>query len=228
MNLAYFFRIIEDNHPSQVPLVVVLLFIVICYLLARVDYLVKLYALFALFLQCMILFWYQGSGRLLADGLPLYHCRLIIWILGVGLLLGQHNKFMSWISLMGLPFSVGALLIRDMDPYLFPHVTFVYYFLGHGMILILSLIYLRNDYCSPSYKEISAYTLLLHTFIQGINIFLQTDYAYLRQLPFISEATFTHSSFLIVSLVVLTVSWIMKFLQDRIHLRQTSTEALLS
>lgn len=56
MNLAYFFRIIEDNHPSQVPLVVVLLFIVVCYLLARVDYLVKLYALFALFLQCMILF----------------------------------------------------------------------------------------------------------------------------------------------------------------------------
>lgn len=199
----YFFRVVEDAKAPNIPMLFVVLYILSLVLIARHLKKPKLFAVIAIVLQVVILFWYNFAGIILHIGLPLYHCRVVIWLVSLGILFNKKSKILVWLSLLGIPASIMVLLMRDMHLYQFPHITNFYYFLGHGMIFLICVCYLDYYYESISIKEISLYTVVLHLIINGANIIFKANYAYLTKLPLINNDLLNNFSFLIITLMII-------------------------
>lgn len=223
MNIPYFFRVMEDGVAPNIPLVFMIALIVGLFLLIRYVDRPKLYGLFGLSLQLVMLAWYWKAETLIQDGLPLYHCRIIIWIIGFGLLLNIQSKLITWASILGIAFALPVLLIRDMNPYKFPHITGFYYILGHSAIFLMAVSYLRHYYVKVGSAEIISYTMGLHLFIQLINLLLGSNYAYLRVLPLIDDSGINHYAFYIMSVVVIGVGLTINQMINRYRKQQESS-----
>ncbi|MGX7106512.1 TMEM164 family acyltransferase [Hutsoniella sourekii] len=212
MDLHYFFRVVEDSQGPRVPLFIVMVFIGGLLLLVRYFNFAKLYACIGLLLQLTILCWYFKAGRLLSEGLPLYHCRIMLWLLSLGLLLEVRSRLIVWVSILGITFSLPVLLIRDMDAYAFPHITGFYYFLGHGMIFLMAISYLRRFYVHLRIENIMMYSIGCNLFIQLFNELLGANYGYLQTLPLLGNDVSNHYAFVIVSLVIILLSIVVNHL----------------
>lgn len=223
MNIPYFFRVVEDGVAPNIPLVIVIVLIVGLFLLIRYVDRPKLYALSGIALQLAMLAWYWKAETLLQDGLPLYHCRIIIWIIGIGLLFNIQSKLITWTSILGVAFALPVLLIRDMNPYAFPHITGFYYILGHSAIFLMAVSYLRHYYVELASSTIISYTIGLHLFIQLINLLLGSNYAYLRGLPLIDNPDINRYAFYIMSVVVIVVGLIINQMINRYRKYQDSS-----
>lgn len=202
MDLAYFFRTVEDAAAPKIPVWFIVVFTLALVLLAAYVKAPKLYAVIAIGFQTTILCWYGLSHILIPDGLPLYHCRISLWVVSIGILFNIRSKFILWLSYLGIAMSLMVLLMRDMDPYSFPHITNFYYFLGHGAIFLISASYIEKYEEKLSVKQSLVYALLLHTAVLGIDILLNSNYAYLRKLPIINSPTADKFAFFIVTVVV--------------------------
>jgi len=189
MDLTYFFRTVEDAAAPKIPIWFLAGLLLVLLLLAAYVKAPKLYAVIAIGLQITILCWYGLSHILIPDGLPLYHCRISLWVVSIGILFNIRSKFILWLSYLGIAMSLMVLLMRDMDPYSFPHITNFYYFLGHGAIFLISASYIERYEEKLSVKQSLVYALLLHTAVLGIDILLNSNYAYLRKLPIINSPT---------------------------------------
>ena len=211
MDIQYFFRVAEDSAAPEVPLPFIIGCIAMMFYIARRLDRPKVFAWLAIAMQVMILTWYQLTGNLLADGLPLYHCRIAIWVLSIGILLDKRTKLMTWSSLIGMPFSLIVLLIRDMNEYQFPHITNVYYFAGHILIFLMSYHYLTEQPVKISSQALIFYTLAIHCGVELVNLLLGSDYSYLRRLPILSYGDINRYAFLIVTVCVLAMLFLMRW-----------------
>ena len=95
--------------------------------------------------QIILYAWYLLSKyHVLTEGLPLYHCRVAIILMGIGLLFNKRicRKLGSMWGLIGAVFAL--IYPSGLDPFLFPHITQFSFFIGHLFLLWGSV------YCIPS------------------------------------------------------------------------------
>ncbi len=212
--LAYFFRTVEETAAPKIPGLFIGLFILALFLISRYVKMPKLFAYGAIFLQVVILSWYLYSGNLLMEGLPLYHCRISIWVIGLGIIFEKKSKFITWISLVAMPCSILVLMMRDMDMFAFPHITNYYYFLGHGFIFLIAASYLDLYFEKNNFKDICIYSLSLHLGIYFVNVFLHTNYAYIMKLPLVTSPILNDFSFLVITLSMVAIVTTMQIILE--------------
>ncbi|MCY6369183.1 TIGR02206 family membrane protein [Clostridium ganghwense] len=138
------------------------------------------------FQQFLLYFWYVDSGNFtLKESLPLYTCRLCI-ILCIFMLLNGSYKIFEVVYFWGLGGASIALLNPDTSGFVFPHIMFVQFFVGHGGILI-SLVFMIFVYkYTPnlnSLKRTFKWTFVYLFAVGGFNYLVNGNYSYLRQKP---------------------------------------------
>lgn len=192
-NLIHFFRNIPEYSNFTVfgPFHILILIIAIlgCFLILKnVHRNRKIELLFGtvLLLQQGILYsWYLFGPNLLKEGLPLYHCRIAILSLGLGLIL--NKPFLRRLgSLWGLLGATIALGYPNLDPFLFPHITQFSFFIGHLFLIWASIYCLFIEQISiepQDYKNIVIFTNIYHITMFFLNPLLLSNYGYMRVSP---------------------------------------------
>ena len=143
-------------------------------------------ALVLLMQQLMLYSWYLSTDyRVLSEGLPLYHCRVSIIMLSVGLIFRRELliKLGSYWGIMG---SVGALIYVGLDPFLFPHVTQLSYFTGHFLLLwgaVYCLFVRRIGMTAGDYRKAVAFTCIFQAGTFFLNPLVGGNYGYTASSP---------------------------------------------
>lgn len=140
-----------------------------------------------LLLQQIILYtWYLITGyNLLTEGLPLYHCRIAIISIGIGLLFNKSicKKLGSMWGLIG---SISALVYPALDPFVFPHITQFSFFVGHlfllwGSVYCIFIEGIKLD--EKDLKTIIYFTNIYHISVFILNRMIEANYGYMRISP---------------------------------------------
>ncbi len=144
--------------------------------------------------QGILYLWYIFSGYFsIQESLPLYNCRVAMISIAFGLLL--NNKTLKYIGCYwGILGGIVALTMVNLDPFSFPHYTFVSYFLGH-IVLLWSVIFIiiieRMEFNKSTLKKILAITNIYNIFILSFNLLTGSNYCYLVESPFMTEKIFS-------------------------------------
>lgn len=140
-----------------------------------------------LILQQIILYsWYFMSEiDLFKEGLPLYHCRIAIICIGLGLIFNKEYimKIGSYLGIFG---SIAALLFPGLDPFIFPHITQFSYFIGHLFLLwgSIYLLFIKNIGMSAvDFKNTVIFINIFHIMMVILNKYLGSNYAYISSSP---------------------------------------------
>ena len=202
--MKHFFRIEEDGYflkMFSLPHLLLLgVFALGVYLLYRnreklkTEYPVvgKILGLLLLLDQTSFYIWQFASGYFnLRESLPLFHCRIVAWILVISLLFRYRPAQVMGIF-WGLMGSVMALLSVDLYPFQFPHFTNFQFFHLHMMMgwSVAYLLFTKDYKITPgSFKKVvlftSAYNIALYVFNTLMNRATGVDYNYgfLRHAP---------------------------------------------
>ena len=140
-----------------------------------------------IFQQIALYSWYFISNyNTIREGLPLYHCRVAIIFLGLGLIINNKNltKLGSYLGIFG---SIGALLFPGLDPFSFPHITQFSFFIGHLFLLWGSIYSLAIKKVGMS--KIDLYNSLIfintyHVLMYILNSKIHSNYGYMNAPPF--------------------------------------------
>lgn len=196
--IIHFFRTNPDGWKLKhfsVPHLIILLVAVagVAYIwtkreeIAKKDVLRKPITLI-LALQFSILYlWYGFTGFSgIAQSLPLYNCRFAIILTVIALI--TKNEWAQRISVYwGLPGSILALLLPDVDPFSWPHYTNVSFVLGH-IFLLLGVLYIivvdKPKFSKLSYRFILAFSTAYHAAISVLNYIVGGNYCLMREFPF--------------------------------------------
>lgn len=136
--------------------------------------------------QTTLYIWYfKGNYHFLQEGLPLFHCRIAIILISVGMIF-KKEFMLKMGSYWGIFGSTSALLFPGLDPFVFPHMTQFSYFIGHiflfwGSIYLLTVKKIgmnKNDF-----KNVIVLTNLYHIVIFNINNLINSNYAYMKSSP---------------------------------------------
>lgn len=144
-----------------------------------------------LFLQQFILyFWYITSGAFsIETSLPLYDCRVAIICLIYGVFF--HNEKSKRIGIyLGFVGSMVALLTPELDKFVFPHYTWISFFVGHTLLLWVScyIFFVEEIEISfQKYMEVFVFTNILHIAIIIFNRLTNCNYAFLSEPPIFKE-----------------------------------------
>ncbi|MBP2622678.1 YwaF family protein [Streptococcus oricebi] len=151
--------------------------------------------------------WYGLTLTSLAESLPLYHCRMAMFVV---LLFPERSPYKQYFALLGVFGAICALVYPVLDPYPFPHITFFSFFIGHMALLGNSLIYLFNHYDVKrlSREKIISYTLTINASLMLINQLTDGDYGFLSKPPLLGNQGFffnfvSVSAVLIVAILLL-------------------------
>ena len=144
-----------------------------------------------LFLQQFILYaWYLTSGSFsIETSLPLYDCRVAIICLIYGVFFDNDKSKRIGIYL-GFVGSIVALLSPELDKFIFPHYTWISFFVGHIFLLWVScyIFFVEEIEISfQKYMEVFVFTNLLHIAIIIFNNFTNCNYAFLSEPPIFKE-----------------------------------------
>ena len=192
--IHYFFRTsVEKNDFSSfgvihlILLTIALIGIGIVISRKRENRLLELFIGIVLLIQQTILYlWYFiGNYHFLQEGLPLFHCRIAIILISIGLIFNK-TFIMKIGSYWGLFGSISALLFARLDPFTFPHVTQFSYFIGHILLLWGSVYILtvkKIGMSSTDFKKVLVITNLYHIAIFNINNLINSNYAYMKVSP---------------------------------------------
>lgn len=136
--------------------------------------------------QLTLYTWYIGGNyHFLKEGLPLFHCRIAIIMLIIGLIF--KNDFMTKMgSYWGVFGSTSALIFPGLDPFAFPHITQISYFIGHILLLWGSvyLLFVKNIGMSKiEFKKVLIITNIYHITIFVLNNIIGSNYAYMKSSP---------------------------------------------
>ena len=137
--------------------------------------------------QVILYTWYSISKyNLLKEGLPLFHCRIAIIFVGIGLIFNR-KPLMKIGSYWGIFGSISALLLPGIDPFSFPHITQFSYFIGH-LFLLWGSIYLLSvkkiGMSEIDLKNLLLFTTAYHLLMLMVNTILNSNYAYMNAPPF--------------------------------------------
>ncbi|MGT2925819.1 YwaF family protein [Streptococcus cuniculipharyngis] len=215
--LAEFFT----DHMTQEPhlrledrLLIFLFLVVVIYLTSR-WYQKPCYLAFFRWLQMVQIIslysWYLLVGWPLSESLPLYHCRLAMFVL----LWGREGRLKAYFACLGLIGSVVALTYPVLDPFQFPHLTFFSFVIGHYALAANALMYLLSHQADKPLplKAVFSYTLMMNGLILMVNLVLGGNYGFLSQLPLIHSNHLVFNFLLMTSVQVIAI-W---FINDFFH-----------
>lgn len=144
-----------------------------------------------LFIQQLVLYaWYIFSGAFsIETSLPLYDCRVAIICLIYGVFFNNDKSKRIGIYL-GFVGSMVALLTPELDRFVFPHYTWVSFFVGHTLLLWVScyIFFVEEIEISfQKYMEVFVFTNILHIAIIIFNRLTNCNYAFLSEPPIFKE-----------------------------------------
>ena len=137
--------------------------------------------------QGLLYSWYiiKFNQNLLTEGLPLYHCRIGILLIGIGLIF-KKEYLIKIGAYWGIFTSVVALIFINLDSFLFPHITQFSYIIGHycllwGAVYILKIKKVGMN--KKDFKNVLIFTNTYHIVMRFVNNFLGANYSYVKELP---------------------------------------------
>lgn len=156
------------------------------YLLFKQDKFKKLLAYTLLAQQAIMYAWHFSAGQYfnLAEALPLYNCRIAIFCAIIALL--TNRKLARLIAIYwGLFGGIIALIVINPDPFLFPHWGYVSYFVGHIVLLWVTVYLIKTGPTAnlASLRHIVIITNLFHITVIIFNYLANANYCYLNKLP---------------------------------------------
>lgn len=164
--------------------------------------------------RVLLYFWYGTYESSLQEILPLYLCRITILCTAFTLFTGKNNvRFITYF--WGMFGSILALIFVDTSGYGFPHIMFISFFVGHGLLVIsvFYMIFIR-EYL-PSYdefKKAKQWTIVYILVACGVNKLVGGNYNYLERNPSVLNmpTEFVHSIFykLMILGAFLLIQWI--------------------
>lgn len=140
-----------------------------------------------IFQQITLYSWYFISNfNPIREGLPLYHCRIAIIFLGLGLVFKNKNltKLGSYLGIFG---SIAALLFPAIDPFRFPHITQFSFFIGHLFLLWGSIYSLAIKKVGMSKLDLNnslVFINVYHVLMYIVNSYIHSNYGYMNAPPF--------------------------------------------
>lgn len=209
----------SNNFITFGPLHLFILFIalvasIFIYMIKNESKKFELFIGITLIIQQLFLYsWYFiGKFKTFTEGLPLYHCRIAIIFIAIGLVFNK-NTFMKIGSYWGIFGSISALLFPGLDPFSFPHITQFSYFIGHlfllwGSVYILAV---KNICMSKSdFKNILIFTNIYHLSMFIINNIIGSNYGYMNFPPININVHLNH---ILYSLLVMMIFNIVLFIE---------------
>lgn len=137
--------------------------------------------------QIILYAWYLLSKyHVLTEGLPLYHCRVAIILMGIGLLFNKSicRKLGSMWGLIGAVFAL--IYPSGLDPFLFPHITQFSFFIGH-LFLLWGSVYCIFIECvkfdKKDFKTAIYFTNIYHVSMFILNHIIGSNYGFMRVSP---------------------------------------------
>lgn len=151
-------------------------------------------------------YWIQGLP--LSVSLPLYHCRIAMFVL----LLKKEYSFKKYFALIGIFGCLSAIFFPIMDKYAWPHVTLVSFYWGHLALLGNSLIYLLEHQQQLKVQTILTITVAMNSGIALANQLTGGSYGFLNETPMIAHWPFLARFFVISVVLVLVVTFFQWFI----------------
>ena len=137
--------------------------------------------------QIILYTWYLLSKyHVLTEGLPLYHCRVAIILMGIGLLFNKRicRKLGSMWGLIGAVFAL--IYPSGLDPFVFPHITQFSFFIGH-LFLLWGAVYCIFIECikidKKDFKTVIYFTNIYHIVVFILNHMIGSNYGFMRVSP---------------------------------------------
>lgn len=166
-----------------------------------------------IFQQLFLYSWYfTGKYNTFTEGLPLYHCRIAIIFIGIGMIFNKE-MLMKLGSYWGIFGSISALLFPGLDPFAFPHLTQFSYFVGH-LFLLWGAIYLLSvkkiGMSKSDLRNVAIFTNIYHVLMFVINNALVSNYGYMSSPPISIGAKLNP---IVYGLVVIVIFNIILFLE---------------
>lgn len=202
----YFFRAVEDQAPIEAFGPVHLLLMLLAFggaflIIFRRQQLfssgwaakgARICAWLLLAFQVVKYLWDILSGHFsLANSLPLYPCRIAVWLLILSTLFGRRRCWplgFVW----GLLGAVVATILVDPYPFAWPHFTNLDFFVTHiamGWLVLFRIIADHPDFSRDTLRRLITTTNLflitavLTNFVLKILGYTDVNYAYLNQAP---------------------------------------------
>lgn len=197
----YFFRGTEDGFIFKTfsPIHLILLVILIAGIfLIRFKFdkktilkVNKILAVILLVDQVILYIWQFSSGYFRIDmSLPLYHCRVAVWFLIVGILFDQRVIKITGFYL-GFIGSIIGMIFADLYKFSYPHYTNFQFFIVHilmGWIVAGILFADKEPVTKREFKSVVTVLNILNAIIMLANIVLirtypEVNYGYFLRLP---------------------------------------------
>ena len=249
--MNHFFRATEDGQPLKwfgpVHIIILGFFLLGVYLLAVKKFGLKdkkhRHIFFnttigLMFIDQIILYiWQIKSGHFSWDmSLPLYHCRIAVWMLIIGV--GFNIRKMKLIGIYwGSLGSVMALILTDLYNFKFPHYTNFQFFLVHILMgwLIIGLLSLPNIIINKKdHKFVLIFTNIYNMALFVFNILMsksypEVNYGYMKELPPMLppfSSIFVHLIFMIVvfNIGIMLLGLIFKHVQKEMTMEKRINE----
>lgn len=205
----YFFRGKEDlvfsplASFSALHLIILFAFIIVVVLISRGNLglrkdnnrqkLSRIFATMLLLDQIILYTWQFSSGFFNVElSLPLYHCRIAIALLIVGVLFNRKNILytgMYW----GFLGSIMAMLVPDMYKFQFPHYTNFQFFYNHIVMGLLIINLLKSKEIQITAKDTKSVLIITNVYNLSLFIFnlilarfwgfTEINYGYMNSFP---------------------------------------------
>lgn len=182
--------------------------------------------------QVVLYSWYLiGGYNTLREGLPLYHCRIAIICVGLGLLFnrGVLIKFGAYWGIFG---SIGALLFPGLDPFLYPHITQFSYFIGHLFLLWASIYILfvkKVGMTNMELKNTLLFTNVYHISMVILNNVLSSNYGYMKESPVVLGFNLNYLAYIICAMMIFNIVIYIEYkLLNRVKNEEKEAELVLS
>lgn len=177
---------------------------------------IELFIGIILILQQAILYsWYITSDTdLFKEGLPLYHCRIAIICISLGLILNQKHimKIGSYLGIFG---SIAALLFPGLDPFIFPHITQFSYFIGHLFLLwgSIYLLFVKNiGMTIEDFKNTIIFINIFHIMMAILNKYLGSNYAYISSSPINIGKSLNQTIYTLLVMIIFNLVLIVEYI----------------
>ena len=156
------------------------------------KYLHKVLAVLQLVEYLSVFIWYYVVGYL-DFPLPLYHCRLaklILILLAFTGIEGRLRSLYAYAAPLAIFGAVSAFLVPTVDPFPWPHLTYVGYFLGHFILLLQGTAALMRDTAGLTKVDSrrgQGILLFCNLIIMVISRLSGLNYSYMLESPIFKE-----------------------------------------
>lgn len=205
--MSYFFRGVEDGYKfklfGNVHIALILVWLIGMAMIVifkkqiserfKNDLFLKFLIGILLLDQIILYSWQLGSGFFnLNISLPLYHCRVAVWFLIIGVFFDVkwlRNVGMYW-SILG---TILAMFIPDLYKFSYPHYTNFQFFIVHillGYVVIYLITIKKYDFNTKDLKKVLIIANVFNILVILFNLMMLpkyplVNYGYLLNVPLV-------------------------------------------